>query len=298
MTQPNLGNSIFTRGAVDLSGLGTPRPAPQAPQTGATAGGGVAVIDVTEATFQSEILDRSMGSPVVVLFWVEGDPSSAQLIPVMERLAGEGDGLWTLAKVDVNGGERLAQAFGVRAVPTAVAIVGGQPVNAFEGPQPEPALRQWIGDLLQSAGVDAPQAEIPLDPRLAQAEDKLADGDYDAAEAAYRKYLGENPGDGEAEAGLAQVGLLRRTEGADIEASLAAAEAAPDDLAAQTLAADLEVLTGEAAAAYARLIALVAKTSGAERETVRKHLVELFGLAAPDDPAVAKARRQLMTVLF
>ncbi|MEV0645697.1 tetratricopeptide repeat protein [Phytomonospora sp. NPDC050363] len=299
MTQPNLGNSIFTRGAVDLSGLGTPRPAPQAsPQAGASAGGGVAVIDVTEATFQSEIIDRSMSTPVVVLFWVEGDPSSAELVPVLERLAAEGGGLWTLAKVDVDGGQRLAQAFGVRAVPTAIAIVGGQPVNAFEGPQPEPGLRQWIAELLNAAGVDAPQAEVPLDPRLVQAEDKLAEGDYDAAEAAYRKYLGENPGDSEAEAGLAQVGLLRRTEGADIEASLAAAEAAPGDLAAQTLAADLEVLTGEAAAAYARLIALVSRTSGAEREIVRKHLVELFGLAAPDDPAVAKARRQLMTVLF
>ncbi|GLZ75820.1 hypothetical protein Afil01_06270 [Actinorhabdospora filicis] len=298
MTQPHPRDSIFTRGAVDLSGLGTPRPAPPAsrPAPAQGEGGGVAVIDVTEATFQSEVAERSRTTPVVVVFWVPQDPSSAQLVPVLEALAAEGGGSWTLAKVDVNDAQRLAMEAGIRVVPTVLALFGGQTVDAFEGPQPEAALRPWIDSLLKAAGLETP--EQPLDPALADAEDKLADGDYDGAEAAYRRFLSEYPGHADAEAGLTQVGLLRRTDGADPAAAIAAADAAPGDVAAQTLAADLEVLTGDAENAYARLIALVSRTAGPDREAARKHLVELFAIAAPDDPAVAKARRQLMTVLF
>lgn len=296
MTQPHPRDSIFTRGAVDLSGLGTPRPAPPASRPAQGDGGGVAVIDVTEATFQSEVAERSRSVPVVVVFWVPQDPSSAQLVPVLEALAAEGGGTWTLAKVDVNEAQRLAMEAGIRVVPTVLALYGGQTIDAFEGPQPENALRPWIDGLLKSAGIDTPEA--PMDPALADAEDKLADGDYDGAEAAYKRYLAEYPGNADAEAGLTQVGLLRRTDGADPAAAIAAADAAPTDIAAQTLAADLEILSGDAENAYARLIGLVSRSTGPDREAARKHLVELFAIAAPDDPAVAKARRQLMTVLF
>jgi putative thioredoxin len=136
------------------------------------------------------------------------------------------------------------------------------------------------------------------DPRVSAADDALADNDLDAAERAYRKILSDSPADAAAEAGLAQVGLLRRTTGVDPSAVLAAATGAPDDIGAQTLAADVEVLSGAAPAAYRRLTDLVKRTSGEDRDTVRKHLISLFTMAGPDDPAVAAARRALANALF
>ena len=91
---------------------------------------------------------------------------------------------------------------------------------------------------------------------------------------------------------------MRRVSGVDPRQVLKAAQAAPDDVAAQTLAADVEVLMGDAERAYARLVDLVRRTSGEDREAVRKHLVSLFTVAGPDDPTVAAARRKLASALF
>lgn len=138
----------------------------------------------------------------------------------------------------------------------------------------------------------------PEDPRVTDADDALADGDLDAAEQAYRKILADSPADAVAESGLAQVALLRRTVAADPRRVLPDAALAPNDVAVQTLAADVEVLSGQAPAAYQRLIDLVRRLSGEEKEAARKHLVSLFAVAGPDDPAVAAARRALASALF
>lgn len=306
MSDPRITSSIFTRGAVDLSALrGTPEPSrPTAPSQagppasvpgGPPAGGGVAVIDVTEATFQSEVLERSLTTPVIVDFWAEWCEPCKQLSPVLERLAAEGEGAWVLARVDVDANPRLAQMFRVQGIPMVYAVVGGQPIDAFSGVVPEAQLRQWIQAILKAGGVTVAE---PEDPRLIEADDALMSGDLEAAEAAYRKILAESPADAAAEAGLAQVGVARRVAGADPRAALAAAEQAPDDIEAQLLAADIEVLSGLAEQAYARLIGLVRRSAGDDREKVRQHLVSLFSIAGPDDPAVASARRALASALF
>ncbi|MFF4893936.1 tetratricopeptide repeat protein [Micromonospora chersina] len=306
MSDPRITSSIFTRGAVDLSALrGTPEPSrPTTPSQagppagvpgGPPAGGGVAVIDVTEATFQSEVLERSLTTPVVVDFWAEWCEPCKQLSPVLERLAAEGEGAWVLARVDVDANPRLAQMFRVQGIPMVYAVVGGQPIDAFSGVVPEAQLRQWIQAILKAGGVTVAE---PEDPRLIEADDALMSGDLEAAEAAYRKILAESPADAAAEAGLAQVGVARRVAGADPRAALAAAEQAPDDIEAQLLAADIEVLSGLAEQAYARLVGLVRRTFGDDREKVRQHLVSLFTIAGPDDPAVASARRALASALF
>lgn len=308
MSDPRNTPSIFTRGAVDLSAL---RSAAQSAQptaagpgqpgtgpTGAPAGGasgGVSVIDVTEATFQSEVLERSLTTPVVVDFWAEWCQPCKQLTPVLERLAVQSGGSWVLAKVDVDANPRLAQAFQIQGVPTVYAVVGGRPVDGFTGVQPESTLRQWIDALLKAAGVEVAQ---PQDPRLAAADEALLAGDLDAAEEAYKKILTETPSDVAAQAGLAQVALTRRTAGVDPNEAFAKAQAAPDDVDAQLLAADVEVVSGRAEQAYDRLVNLVRRTAGDERERTRAHLVELFTIAGPDDPAVAAARRALASALF
>ncbi|SCE82968.1 putative thioredoxin [Micromonospora viridifaciens] len=301
MSDPRITSSIFTRGAVDLSALRsaapTPAPAKAGPPAGAPGGavGGVSVIDVTEATFQSEVLERSLTTPVVVDFWAEWCEPCKQLSPVLERLAVEGGGAWVLAKVDVDANPRIAQMFRVQGIPMVYAIVGGQPIDAFSGVVPEAQLRQWIQAVLKAGGVSV---AAPEDPRLAEADDALMSGDLDAAERAYRKILAESPADAAAEAGLAQVGLARRVAGADPQAALDKAAAAPDDVDAQLLAADIEVLSGLAEQAYQRLVGLVRRTAGDDREKVRQHLVGLFTIAGPDDPAVASARRALASALF
>ncbi|GIJ69210.1 co-chaperone YbbN [Virgisporangium ochraceum] len=272
---------------------------PAAAGPGAAAGGpgaaGPVVIDVTEATFQSEVLERSLTTPVVIDLWAEWCQPCKQLSPVLEKLAVEGGGAWVLAKIDVDSNPRIAQALRVQGIPMIMVAVGGQLMEGFSGVLPEPQVRQFIDAVLKAGGV---QVEAAEDPRFAAADDALMTGDLDAAEQAFKKILGETPNDAAAEAGLAQVGLMRRIEGKVPAKLLAAAEESPDDVEAQTLAADVEMLSGEAEAAYKRLVALVRRTSGDEREAARKHLVSLFSLAGPDDPAVASARRALASALF
>src|SRR5882724_11321276 len=151
-------------GAVDLSGLraradaartapppGAAAPAPGGPPPGgAPAGVGSSVIDVSEPTFQSEVLERSLQVPVIVDLWATWCGPCKQLSPVLERLAEAANGAWLLAKVDVDANPRIAQLFGVQSIPTVVAVAGGQPVDAFAGAQPEPQVRQWIDSLLEA----------------------------------------------------------------------------------------------------------------------------------------------------
>ncbi|WP_430790599.1 tetratricopeptide repeat protein [Actinoplanes sp. G11-F43] len=316
MSDPRTTPSIFTRGAVDLSALRPAPPArpaapsrPAAPAGAAPSGApdaapgavpgipGVAaetVIEVNEADFQS-VLERSLTTPILLDFWADWCEPCKQLSPVLERLAEEYGGSWILGKVNVDVNPRLAQVFRVQGIPQVTAVIGGQPVEGFSGVLPESQVRQYIDAVLKAAGVEV---ATPEDPRLDAADDALMTGDLDAAEAAYRKILAEAPADAAAESGLAQVELYRRIAGVDPATALAKAENDPADVTAQRLAADIEVLSGQADLAYARLVALIKKTSGDDRDAVRKHLLSLFVVAGPDDPAVAGARRALASALF
>lgn len=315
MSRPNpqQTRAVTVSGAVDLSDLKARanQASPQQAGEAAPGGGEQWILDVTEQSFQTDVVERSMQVPVVVDLWATWCGPCKQLSPVLERLAAAGGGSWVLAKVDVDASPRVAQLFGVQSIPTVVAIAGGQPVDAFSGAMPEPQVRQWITGILDAlreqmpgiaaaekaaSGPAAPAPE-PEDPRFSAAEAAVQAGDYAQAEAAYQQILASEPGNENAKVALAQVRFLARAESADPSA-VATADAHPDDVDAQLAAADVEVARQQVERAFERLVAAVRRLAGADRDRVRVHLVELFELFPPEDPRVATARRALARALF
>ena len=305
MTQP----SFNPYGAVDLSAL-TRKP-PSATGSPQQSGGaaGTYVVDVAEADFQA-LIEQSMTVPVVIDFWADWCGPCKQLSPVLEKLAQEAAGSWLLAKIDVDANQRIGAAFQVQSIPAVFAVLKGQPVPLFQGALPEAQVRQYLDELLRVAaengvtgrletGAPAAAEEEPAeDPRYDEAYDAMERGDYAAAATAFRSILESSPDDADARAGLGQAELRQRTAGLDEAAVRAAAEQRPDDVEVQCQAADLDLLNGASDEAFRRLIEVVRRTSGAERDRARTHLVGLFDLVGPDDPHVGKARTALASALF
>ena len=302
---------LSAHGAIDLGALAAAKDAEQkAAAARASAPAGV-IIDVTEASFQTAVIDQSNTVPVVIDLWATWCGPCKQLSPILERLAAEYAGRWVLAKIDVDAEQRLAAAFGVQSIPTVIAVIKGQPVPMFQGAVPEPQLRQVLDELLRLAeeqgvngtvgvaagDIPAEPAAPPIDPRYEVAFTAVEAGDWAGAEAAYRALLATDPADTNAQAGLALVGLYARTEGKDHTTVMKAADAEPSNVDGQLDLADLEALNGQWQLAFDRLINLVRVTSGPERERVRARLLELF-LVAGEDPSVAKARTNLASALF
>jgi len=297
---------INIAGAVDLSGLRAPTPGPAAgPQAGASPG--AHVLDVTEATFEAEVLQRSMQVPIVIDFWASWCGPCKQLSPILERLAEADAGAWVLAKIDVDANQALATQLQIQSIPTILLALGGRLVQGFTGALPEAQVRSFLDQVVaaaQQAGLSGPPAgnpeppPTPVEPELVAAEDALGREDYAAATAAYDALLARRPGDPEAVLGKAWAALLERTSALDAGAVLAAAQAAPDDVGAQTAAADVEVLSEQIGEAIERLLAYVRRSTGAEREQARSHLLELFAVLDPEDPRITTGRRSLANALY
>ncbi len=298
------------RGAVDLAAVAATAKAREKAASRPSSAAAF-VIDVAEADFQSLVVEQSLTVPVVLDLWADWCAPCKQLGPILEQLAQEYAGRFLLAKVDVEANPRLGQIFQAQSIPLVVAVVKGQPVPLFQGALPEPQVRAYLEELLRVAAengvtgtlAEAPVAEaepqLPPEPPLhALARAQIDAGDFSGAAESYRQALLQAPGDEQAKLGLAQVALLHRTAGADLASARAAAAAAPTDLGAQILVADLEVLGGQFEEAFARLIAAIREAQGEDRQRLREHLVELFGVVGSDDPRVSSARRALTTALF
>ncbi|HEX5016090.1 MAG TPA: tetratricopeptide repeat protein [Actinomycetes bacterium] len=316
MTVPT-GPSFNPYGAVDLGALAQARQAKEqaeaararaasADGTGNTAT--ATVVEVTEASFQAEVLERSLQVPVVIDFWAEWCGPCKQLSPILEKFAVEDAGSWVLAKIDVDANQQLSAAAQVQSIPTVLVVWQGQIIPGFQGALPETQVRDFLNQVIAlpsqvpaqqgagPAGTDE-AADATADPELAAADDALTRGDLEGAEAAYRQILATNPEHAEAKRALGSLTLLKRTAGLNADEVLARASGS-DDVAVNSQAADLELLNGQVSDAFNRMIELVRRTSGDDRDMAKDHLLELLDLVGNDVPEVLAARRELASALF
>jgi putative thioredoxin len=306
----------------------TSRPSGQSAENGATSTPPV-VTDVTDETFNTDVVERSRSVPVIVDLWAEWCGPCKQLGPVLEKLAAEAAGRWVLARVDVDANPQLSAALQVQSIPMVVAVIGGQLVDGFLGAMPEAQVREWLSQIMTVAGQvgagpgqgaqDANETQAgpdaqgspdgmppgfaqpgagPSHPGYAEAQQAMERGDLEAAAAAFEKVLAGSPGDPVAKLGLTQVDLIRRVNSYDQAKARRDAAEHPDDVDAQCRVADIDLATGRIDEAFDRLLGTVRRTTGEERDRARVHLISLFDVFPPRDSRVARARTALSSLLF
>jgi thioredoxin-like negative regulator of GroEL len=310
----------FSRpGAIDLSGLKQPAPAAsREPSPTSGARGSAYSTEVSEQSFQT-LLESSVTAPVVLVFYSPSRmPESTAYADEVAAAAEAYEGRFLAGLVDIDAAPTIAQTLQIPQVPLLMVILDGRPAA-----QPIPGVlkREEIDTLLNqlaqgltaqgitsrhqplAAGGAGPAAdegegEEQVDPRYAAAQDALANDDVDGAVTEYQRLVDANPADAEAVAGLAMAKVLQRAQGADLEAARAAAAADPDDVDAQTLMADLDLVGGGVEEAFTRLVDLVRRSAGEERNRAREHLIGLFAAVGNDDPRVLRGRQELASALF
>ena len=314
----------FSRpGAIDLSALQGP-PATGGPTGTTAAPGGPAAapattgsaycVEVTEQNLQDTV-EQSRTAPVLLVFYSPSRlPESSDLADDLETLSAEFEGKFLAARINIDAAPQIAQAMQIPSIPLVLAVVDGRPMPLLQDVVPLEELRTALTQVMQQlttqgvAGRHQPRTAVPqgedeeveesADPRYAAAQDALGEGDIDGAVAEYQKLVDANPADVEAAAGLAMAKVLQRTQGVDLQAAREAAAAAPDDVDAQTMVADLDMLGGHVDDAFDRLVEMVRRSEGEVRNQAREHLLGLFGAVGNDDPRVLRGRQKLASALF
>ncbi len=280
------------------------------------------VFDATTETFEAEVLQKSLQVPVLVDFWATWCGPCKTLGPILEKLAGEYNGAFELAKVDVDREQQIAAAFQIRSVPTVFLIKGGQLVDGFPGVIPEGQLREFLkqhGIEPAAAAVEATEAEaLPLDPQAeiaALREAISAEPDKEelkldlalallrtgaTAEAAQLiEALPANLATDDrairARARLDFASALQDAPAADVLAQRVAANG--DDLQARHLLGVHHLLAGKDEAALEQFLAMLQRDRGFQEGLPRKALIDAFRVIEDED-LVGRYRRRMSSVLF
>jgi len=237
-------------------------------------------IDVTDATFQAEVLDRSQTTPVVVDLWAPWCGPCRQLGPIIEKVIDETDGRVVLAKVNTDDNPQVSAAFRVQGIPAVYALAGGKVVDGFVGAQGEPAVREFVNRLLPS----------PEDEKI---RELLEAGD----EASLRSVLDLRPDHHDAIVGLAEQLAGRRGDG-DLDEAQALLDRIPETSETRRVAA--LVRTGAdaqpASEITAKLDELLDRVK--DDDEARQEYVDLLEVLGPDDPRTADYRKRLTARLF
>lgn len=299
------------RNAPDLSQAGAASSA--APSAPGASGEGLPTYrtDITTGQEFQQLAQLSGQGPVLFALYRGSDQAAVASVEELTDIVDSAQGRFLLAAADIEQSPEIAQALQAATSLTVIAMLGGRPAPLYDQPVPAQQIEGVLGQVLQLAqqsqltgtfepvGTRQAAEEKPLPPLHQKARDVLAEGDYEAAEAAYRQAIAEQPGDHEAKIGLARVGLLSRVAGMDAGAVREKAAAAPEDVDAQIQVADLDVTGGHVEDAFGRLLGLIRRTADPEaKNAVRQRLLELFEVVGAEDPRVVAARGQLMRALF
>jgi putative thioredoxin len=237
-------------------------------------------VDVTDATFESEVLARSMQLPVVVDLWAPWCGPCQTLGPVLEKAIDATEGAVTLAKVNIDENPQVAAALQVQSIPLVVAFRDGQPADGFLGARPEPEVNAWVAGLL---------------PAPSEADRLAALGD----EASLRAALELEPGHVEAVVALAEL-LVKQARPESTEEALSLLARIPETAETRRVAAlarmggdPVLVTSGDV---ESRLDALLDKVKA--DEVARQQFVDLLEVLGPEDPRTAPYRRALTSRLF
>jgi putative thioredoxin len=261
------------------------------------------VVEVTDQTFQSEVLEESFRRPVVVDFWADWCQPCRMIGPVLEHLAEEHGGQFVLAKLDVDSNPQVSYAFRIQSIPAVKAFRDGRLVSEFVGAIPEQAIRQWLQPLLPSEA----------DRLSAEGERAEQEGKAEEAERLFRRALEAQPGHARASLGIGRLAAAR----GDVEEARKVLEPLRPDPEAERLLAAVSVsewaspdgegplAAAERAAAEGRLqealeVFLAAVRNGAEEEkrAARESMVKVFAVLGEEDPLTQEYRRKLAAALF
>lgn len=299
-------------------------------ETAGSAPGGY-IFEVNANDFEAKVMAASMETPVIVDFWAPWCGPCKQLMPILEKAVMAAKGEVLLAKVNLDENPELAQALRVQSVPTVYGFFGGRPIDAFQGMQPESAIKTFVDKLVQAARANKPEA-IDIPDTLKVAAEALANNDLPMAQGLYMQILQQDENNAAAYTGLIRtfiaanvldqaeamienvpegmsksaeleaartaLDLAKKASGVDIAALNKAVEAKPKDQQARIDLAEGQFAVGQKAEAIETLLESIEMDRNWNEDAARKSLLQFFEALGHGDPLTIDGRKKLSTILF